>query len=138
VLPRPGLPRRTAIALGVAGLVVATGCDDRSDPPVPPPSTTPDADAQLVDEVVAKITSVWRLTADRPGLAAVHEAHVAALDGTIEVAPLRRAVDLEVLRTREKRLQSSLVDAAAGARSGELARLLASMSAAIAQQVVVL
>lgn len=137
--PGPPLPRRAALALGAAGLAAVAGCEsDGSTQPDPPPTPAPDADQELVDDVVAAITAVWRLAADRPSLAAVHVAHVGALGGEITVAPARRAVDDGVLRTREQALQSRLVGAAMAAESGALARLLASMSAAVAQQVVVL
>ncbi|GAB6984859.1 hypothetical protein [Nocardioides pyridinolyticus] len=134
----PRLPRRAALALGAAGLVAVAGCDDGSEPPVPPPSPTPDADETLVDEVLAEITAVWRLTASRPELAAVHEAHISALEGEIDPAVVRRRVDAAVLRQREKQLRAALVSAALAAESGELARLLASMSAAVSQRLVVL
>lgn len=137
--PGPRLPRRAAIALGAAGLVAAAGCEsDGSAQPDPPPTPAPDADQELVDDAVAAITAVWRLAADRPALAAVHLAHVEALGSEITAAPARRAVDVGVLRTREQALQSQLVGAAMAAESGALARLLASMSAAVAQQVAVL
>ncbi len=42
------------------------------------------------------------------------------------------------LREREKVLQAGLANASMAAQSGELARLLASMSAAVSQQLVVL
>lgn len=134
----PRLPRRAALALGAAGLAAVAGCDDGSEPPVPPPSPTPDADEALVDQVLAQITAVWRLTASRPQLAAVHEAHVAALDGEIDPAAVRRRVDAVLLRPREKQLHAALVSASLAAESGELARLLASMSAAVSQQLVAL
>ena len=138
----PRLPRRAALALGAAGLMAVAGCDDDADLPVPPPSPTPDADAdadeRLVDEVLAEIVAVWRLAGSRPALAAMHEAHIAALEGEIDVEPVRRRVDVTTLRTREKRLQSTLVSAAMAADSGRLARLLASMSAAVSQQLVTL
>jgi hypothetical protein len=134
----PRLPRRAALALGAAGLVAVAGCDDGSGAPVPPPSPSPDADEALVDEVLAEITAAWRLTASRPGLAAVHEAHIAALEGEIDRAAVRRRVDAATLRSREKQLQAALVSSAMAAESGELARLLASMSAAVSQQLVVL
>ena len=136
--PGPRLPRRAAIALGAAGLVAVAGCDDGSGTPVPPPSPSPDADETLVDDVLAEITAVWRLTASRPELAAVHEAHIAVLEGEIDAAAVRRRVDVAVLRSREKDLQGALVSASLAADSGELARLLASMSAAVSQQLVAL
>lgn len=134
----PRLPRRAALALGAAGLAAVTGCDGSSETPVPPPSPTPDADEALVEDVLAEIAAAWRLTASRPELAAVHEAHIAALEGEIDVTPVRRPVGAAVLRSREKHLQAALVSASLAAESGELARLLASMSAAVSQQLVAL
>lgn len=136
MLPGPHLPRRAALALGAAGVVALAGCDDGSSTPVPPPSPTPDADQALVDEAVAGITAVWRLTGGRAPLAAVHRAHVEALEGELSGTP--RRLGTEALRKREEALRVDLVAAAMAAESGELARLLASMSAAVAQQVVVL
>ena len=138
MLTRPRLRRRGAIVLGAAGLAAVAGCDDGSETPVPPPSPTPDADEALVDDVLSEITATWRLTAARPELAAVHEAHIAALEGEIDPAAARRRVDAAALRTREKQLQAALVSASLAADSGELARLLASMSAAVSQQLVAL
>lgn len=140
MLPGPRLPRRAALALGAAGLVAVAGCesDGTSEPDPPPTTPEPDADQELVDRTVASITAVWRLTGDRPSLAAVHLAHVEALGGEIDVTPVRRAVDADALRRREDALQRELVRAAMTAESGALARLLASMSAAVSQQLVVL
>ncbi len=134
----PRLPRRAALALGAAGLATVAACDDGSGTPAPSASPSPDADAALVDEVLAEILAVWRLTASRPALTALHEAHIAALQGGIDVEPVRRRVDPATLRSREKRLQADLVSSAMAAESGELARLLASMSAAVSQQLVAL
>ncbi|GAB3197266.1 hypothetical protein GCM10027062_08640 [Nocardioides hungaricus] len=130
----PRLHRRTALALGAAGLAAVAGCDEGPESPVPTPAPSPDADEALVDGVVAEIAAVWRLTAGRPGLAAVHEAHAEALGG--ELTGARRRGDTAALRGREEALRVRLVDAAMAADSGELARLLASMSAAVSQQLV--
>jgi hypothetical protein len=49
--------------------------------------------------------------------------------------PARSGKALDLVRTRELSLQGEFADLARRARSGPLARLLASMSAAIAQHV---
>ncbi|MGB0101640.1 MAG: hypothetical protein WBP61_15285 [Nocardioides sp.] len=143
--------RRLAIVVGTAGLAAVAACDagsgDDSDVDTRPPSdssrdasATPDTDAVLVDTTIAASTAAWRIAeaSGRADLAAVHLAHVEALGGEIDVRPARRTVDRSTLVRREEQLQTQLVDASMAADSGELARLLASMSAAIAQQVVVL
>ena len=54
-------------------------------------------------------------------------------DGTLPT-PLPGPASETAVRRNEKRLQALLVEAAVAAESGTLARLLASMSAAVAQQ----
>ena len=139
----PTLSRRTVLTglAGAAGLTVVTGCDGAE---VLRPATTqspePDPDQALVDRVVGEQTAAWRLAAGArlTGLAAMHRAHVEALDGEVTGRPLRRQVTVEEVRRREQRLHATLVEAALAADSGQLARLLASMSAAVSQRVVVL
>jgi hypothetical protein len=77
-------------------------------------------------------------------LAKVHRAHLEAL-GSSERPDRpgpRRAADadaaLALVQRREQRLRGLLADRAVEAQSGRLARLLASMSAAVAQQLAVL
>jgi hypothetical protein len=69
----------------------------------------------------------------------LHAAHLAALPGDdLEVSPVRVRGDAAAARRRVRRgeqaLQVRLADAAVEAQSGQLAALLASMSAAIAQR----
>jgi hypothetical protein len=121
--------------------------------------TGQDPDAALVDDVLAELRSLGDLTVAvarrfprlRPEAAALtdlHRAHREALGdevaaGTGGPGPrsLRRldaGAARRLLRASEVRAQRRLVDAALAAESGALARLLASMSAGIAQQVAVL
>ncbi|MEP9364529.1 hypothetical protein ABLE68_16300 [Nocardioides sp. CN2-186] len=133
----PLLPRRAALALGVAGVALLTGCDNDDKDPAATPS--PDPDVALVDGVVAQLSVALR-AATRAGnadLVQLHRAHLRALDGSA-----RHGADARVprvsLREREKVLQAGLANASMAAQSGELARLLASMSAAVSQRLVTL
>ncbi|SDC62559.1 hypothetical protein [Nocardioides lianchengensis] len=164
-MPRrpPSVTRRTTVGatlVGLAGLGVLSGCDlddldprsDPADPDGPAVSAPPeDADTVLVASVVVDLTAtlaaVRALPAtDRAGfrpLVRLHRRHLAELDAPAEepatpsdsptTAPVAAA---EVVR-QEQRLQRRLVTAAVAAESGELARVLGSMSAAVAQQLAV-
>jgi hypothetical protein len=128
----PQLSRRVLLTAGVAGAGLVSACGATRSPA---PASADDPDSSLVDEVVARITATAALAAGAPGLVAMHSAHLDALDAappTPGTAPLPR------LRRSERQLQRFLVDAAARAESGPLARLLASMSAAVSQQLVAL
>ena len=119
----------------------------------------PDGDAALVDDVLAELRSLGAVTAgiarrfprlrsEAGAFTDLHHAHREALGdevaaGTDGPAPhalprLDAESALRLLRTRELRAQRRLVDSSLAARSGALARLLASMSAGIAQQVATL
>lgn len=133
----PRLPRRAALALGVVGVVVLAGCDDSDQEPASTPA--PDPDEALVESVVAELSVALR-AATRAGegdLARLHRAHLRALDSAPHHGGDARIAELS-LREREKALQTGLANASITAQSGELARLLASMSAAVSQQLVVL
>jgi hypothetical protein len=138
-------------------VVVLAGCDIGSEDPGsgPRPSADrngPDAGlvAEVVDDLVATLALVEAvrrqsrsLRRQLGGLAQVHQAHLAALGSDEEAHPNRpRTADAEaalaLVRRREQRHQRALVDRAVRAQSGRLARLLASMSAAVAQQLAVL
>lgn len=151
--------RRGALA-GSLAVLATTGCDAVT--PTPPdtaPRTTPsttdtpvDPDQVLVAEVRADLAEASTLVTSAleasPGLrgelapfATLHTRHLRALDGdrprghtsvTGVVTEVRAAV-----RAREARLETSLASAALAAQSGPLAALLASMSAAVAQQLTV-
>ena len=155
--PRLRTTRRTTLGGALAGVAVLAGCDLGSGDPVsgPRPSAEPDdPDAALVETVADDVVATWQLVESlrrrhdslrRPlaGLARVHEAHLKALGSTTrpdrrpaQGGSARQAVVL--LRARELRHQRLLANRAVAAQSGRLARLLASMSAAVAQQLAVL
>jgi hypothetical protein len=128
----PQLSRRLLLAAGLAGTALTSACGTARSPAL---ARADDPDGTLVDEVVARITATAALAAREPGLVAMHTAHLGALDAPPPVpgkAPRPR------LLSSERQLQRFLVDAAERAESGPLARLLASMSAAVSQQLVVL
>lgn len=128
----PQLSRRILLATGVAGAALVSGCGDARSPA---PARADDPDTALVDEVVGRITATAALSARVPDLVALHTAHLDALDAAPPVAGT--ASRARLLRS-ERQLQRFLVDAAVRAESGPLARLLASMSAAVSQQLAVL
>lgn len=129
------LTRRTTLALAGAGLVALTACDhpDEAVPPKTEPTTDPDQ--TLVDGVIEKQRDAWQgaVLASAFDTAAMHEAHLQALGGSTPT-PAAGRMPIHRLHKVERRLRRDLVDAAMDARSGELARLLASMSAAVAQR----
>jgi hypothetical protein len=131
----PLLPRRTALTLAAAGLVAVTGCDD-GDQPTPAPTPTPDPDVALVDHVLAELAAAQRLTAavGDADLTALHRAHIEALDGAPPKGRLGDMPRTDAVRRAEQKLQKHLESAALAAESGALARLLASMSAAVSQR----
>jgi hypothetical protein len=149
-LPKPVTSRRTALGGALAGLVAVTGCDGdtrSSDAPRTEPTAPPaDADAELVDEVGERITKAWEAVSSarkqspelrrslRP-LQRLHEEHLSVLD--IATGPASQAVTRDV-QAAETTLQRQLTDAAVRAESGALAKVLASMAAAVAQQLAVL
>lgn len=132
------LARRTALTLGAVAFVVS-GCDDgdKTDPTGAPSATSaPDPDVALVDAVLvdlARAESV-ALGAGMADLVALHRAHIEALDGPEEVATGTGVATKEAVRRSEQRLQKQLVQASVAAESGALARLFASMSAAVSQR----
>jgi hypothetical protein len=161
----PGGPhltsRRTALGgllAGLAGVSVLTACDvddlrppEDEDQPAPTPSTgdaDPDPDQDIVDEVVALVTRTWAVVVSA-GLGArlgqlqrMHEAHLEVLGATPvnKTAPASGPEEKRYQRAldRERRLQRGLATAAVEASSGALARLLASMSASVAQHLAAL
>jgi hypothetical protein len=163
VRPLLATTRRTALGGALLGLG-ATGC--RLDRPAPGPgagdrgaagaAAEQDPDAALVDEVLAELTALSGLTASvaryvpalrgpARALEDLHRAHREVLGDAVPTPapaagprPPAAAPALLLLRRRELRAQRRLVDWSVAARSGALARLLASMSAGIAQQVAAL
>ena len=155
--PAPCVSRRTTLGGALVGVAALAGCDlggsgPASSPDQPAGSADPDAELleAVKDDIVATsalVAAVGRrhdsLRRALAGLARVHEAHLEVLgsrEPTGERPPrTRSAADaLALLRRRELRQQRLLADNALSARSGRLARLLASMSAAIAQQLTLL
>jgi hypothetical protein len=164
--------RRAALGGALATLAAASACDlaQPADEPVGPsgdasghasltPSTrvsTPpeDPDTALVDEVLDGLGELAALVAagerfaplraPMRALAALHAAHLEALDGepVAKRSPgVRFAGPAEALRrvrAAEQQAQRRLADWSVAAESGALARLLASMSAAVAQHLVAL
>jgi hypothetical protein len=130
--------------------MLAAGCDLTDDSPPPrgegtgsstgsgSQSAAADPDSALVDEVVAHLLAAERLAAAgrQADLVALHRAHLDALeaDQPAPRRPARRRSRAEV-RRGELLLQRRLTRAALAAESGALARLLASMAAAVAQRV---
>lgn len=154
--PGPAATRRTALAGALGGVLVVAGCDadDPASTPSPTAETTTqtpdDPDEALVDEVVAELDALIAFNeaaaAARPAIgpwptafATLHRAHREVLsdEGFSATAPQirgnARAVGRQVT-SREQAAQRQLADWSVAAESGPLARLLASMSAAVAQQ----
>jgi hypothetical protein len=142
------------------GLLGVGGCDlDDLDPRGPDPTPGPggeaevDADQVIVDDAAAELARMAalltatrarfpRLRARIAPLHALHLAHLESLGGarddagTAPTAPAATSAGAawSEVRTLESRLQRRLADWSVAARSGALARVLASMSAAVAQQ----
>lgn len=162
--PFPVASRRTALGGALAGLGLVAGCDlDPTGTPTGPataattataPDDAPD-DATLVEQtrrdlgeaavlLTAVTTRFPRLGSTLAGFAELHAAHREILGGP-ETTPQGDVGDLADarqalgwVRSRELRLQNRLADGAVAAGSGALARLLACMSAGVAQQLAVL
>lgn len=157
-LPSPSSPRlRRRVVLGSLGAValLAGACDAARSPGAGPGSvatTAPaeDADTELVERTGQRIADTSALVVaagrGRPALrpttrawARLHSAHLDELgwSGTAAPAPSGSAGSVTVARAEilaaEAALQQTLLAATQEARSGGLARLLASMAAAGAQ-----
>lgn len=154
----PSVPtsRRTALALALSAPLALAACD--LDPPSAVPTETPTAeplpDAEVVTSartsILLMVASLEAASARHPQLAAgldpwlsLHAAHLAALeDGsdesevTGEIPAGRPAVVRDRIIALEGSLAGTLADAARQAASGDLARALASMSAAVTQRVI--
>jgi len=153
------LPRRTALAVTAAMTGLAAGActsDDPGEPSSPTSTSAPpvDADQELATSVAIDISVVGvfvdSLARDFPALRSelrplrrLHAAHLEAIGGFDDSIPAPapiaggRAAARGELRRSEQRLQKQLAAAAVRAESGTLAKLLASMSAAVAQQLAV-
>jgi hypothetical protein len=152
----PVLSRRTALTVGTVALTALAGCagDDASGPTAAAAGDG-DPDQELVDRVVGQINETLAevifvrraeptLRPTTRHLVRVHQQHLAALEATPPdvtgpgLTFADAAAGLAAVRRRERELQRQLVAAALDAESGALARLLASMSAAVTQAVTVL
>jgi hypothetical protein len=160
----PTVGRRAAL-LGLAATLVAAGCDTGDDLGEPDPTGSPSPSAStaeepdqtpdeaLVDDVLARLTAALAVLAQArrapllrqpvTQLLRSHRRHVEVLEGEpAEPAPPGPSPDpaasLRSVRRSETDLQAALVDAAGRAESGALAKLLASMSASVAQHVALL
>lgn len=168
VLPRVTTTRRTALGGAVATLGVGVGalagCDLDPDSSAPEPGAqaatgpSPDPDPGLVDAVLVELRDLTALVSSvgtahpglRPTMTRLHDLHVAhreALGDEQTGEPVHGAqLDprtgpvqaLTLVRSRERRTQGQLADWSVAAESGALARLLACMSAGVAQQLAVL
>ena len=154
-LTEPTAVRRRTVLLGAGGALTAASASSCGRENGGPAAAT--GDEELVDRVVGRLRAQEALLRAigqrhaglrrqlRPWLA-LHRAHLAELDadpadaadGTAAApAPTPRAAALAEVRGSEAALQRALVQDAVAATSGELAQLLASMSAAVAQRLVV-
>lgn len=161
---RGRIERRTLLLAGAASVTLA-GCSlnnpfgDPQDPAAEPVrDLAPDVAVavEAVTLLLAAGAAVAATTAAYPalsktlaGLAAAHTAHIDALraavpervdlsaDPTPYVVPTTRGRALVAVRTSEVSLQNTLVALAVRAESGQFARLLGTMSAAVAQQLAV-
>jgi len=150
--------RRTAIALVLVAPLTLSACE--LDPPTtappgsPPPAPVPDAQVVasarkaillMVASVEAAVTTHRRLGLELSPWLALHAAHLEALDDgaadasesngiAAEIPAPSAAIARERLLAQEAVLAGSLADAARQAASGDLARALASMSAALRQR----
>jgi hypothetical protein len=159
--PRVATTRRTALGGALVGLGAVAGCD--LDPPGgntrQPAATAPeDPDVALVEKVLAELTHLTdlvstvrarfpRLREPLTTLEALHVGHREILGDEAATRPSRgdrraEAVGpgeaLALVRGRERRAQNLLADWSVAAESGALARLLACMSAGVAQQLATL
>jgi hypothetical protein len=164
--PGGALLGRRALATGaLGGLLVLTGCTDDSPPdvePEPSPTSVPpgeDPDVRLVAAALEDERAVVALLAGArrrhpsvrrqlaPALR-VHQAHVRLLTDATDLRPTEVPFPERVAPGALPRLLDRLVNAerslveqhtatAVAARSGTLARVLAGMAAAAAQQAVV-
>jgi hypothetical protein len=161
VSPALRITRRSTLGGALAGVVVLAGCDlgdkGSGDPASGPASSagSEDPDAHLVEDVVDDIVATTSLVEalrrrhdslrrSTAALLRVHDAHLEVLGGG-QPSGRRRppstknaAEALALLRSRELRHERLLEERSLAAQSGRLARLLASMSAAVAQQLVLL
>lgn len=152
----PAWPRRRvlgAVTLGAVGGWVVAGCSGAPEP-LRPSAGAPDPDLAITRQVgstlVAQVDLITRTVERHPGLAgrleparAAHLEHLATLvDATPGdaptatapvVVPARRRLALRAVADAEAGTSETLARLAFRARSGALARLVASMAASAAQ-----
>lgn len=144
------------MAAVVVGSLALGACEsDRGPrPPVETPTTAPLPDAEVVtsarESILLMVATLERVGAEHARLAAeigpwleMHAAHLAVLGGeggdedvVGPLPPAKAAAARRRVLAAERRLAADLGDAAGRASSGDLARALASMSAAVHQRVV--
>ncbi len=154
------LTRRATLgsAAALTGALSASlaGCEWGPPDQVDAPEAKQDSDDKLAKTAAQRIGAVVRLIEAVPPsftqlaeplvpLLALHKAHLAAVDPSDVAAsmpaagiPASPAAALAQVREHELALQRGLATDAAAATSGQLARTLASMAAAVAQQLVLL
>lgn len=152
---RPDLRMSRRTALATASLLALAGCrwgpDEEIDGSTEDERAADDATVTAAATAIATVRGLVAATSERHiGLAgalapllAVHEAHLALLatDASARTpgrVGARSAAALARVRRAETDLQARLAALAGTATSGSFARALASMSAAVAQQLVVL
>jgi hypothetical protein len=146
--------RRAAISLAVAAPAALGACEldppSATPPQTPPPGPVPDAEVvasartailQMVSSLEVVQDAQRRLGPELAPWRELHAAHLEVLDDGSVGEPLQDpgpAVDAPRARQRllaqEALLADTLADGARQAASGDLARALASMSAAIRQR----
>lgn len=160
-MPVRPLSRRTTLGSALAAPLVLAACD--LDPPARDDSPTatppPPEDSELVATVVAALVDAGAVlaaaTAAVPALdprleplVAAHTAHRDLLAGAVPDAelptpapatvPPQSAPAIRAVRRSEQQLLRTLRDGCLGASSGDLARVLASMTASTSQLVAAL
>lgn len=147
----PGRLGRRALVLGApAGLLLA-GCrwnDEAVGTTVggaEPSAPAPDSDSDLVSQAFAAISAAHAAASDGRGaraaraqLLALHQAHLEHLGESVPTTSTELPAPgggrgWAAVRRVERELQETLVGLAGSARSGALARTLASMAAGVAQ-----
>ena len=155
-MPGRPLSRRTTLGSVLAAPVVLTACD--IDPPRAEPTSSatpePPEDAELVAAVVTALVravgvldaasgAVPDLAARLDPIAAAHAAHLDVLVGAVPESqvptadpppvPSRPAAVLVAVRRSEQRLLNEVRTGCLEARSGDLARVLASVATSTSQ-----
>ncbi len=157
------LSRRSLLRAGAAGMagVFVSGCDANSsaeeDTPEPAAELAPDvavattalAEIRAVRVAVASTRARFPAQSQLASLVETHQAHEESLADAVPararssatpapyVVPRQREAALRKLATTEQRLHDTLDGLAIRAQSGDFARLLASMGAAVSQHLAV-